>query len=98
MSCGPVILGTAAAQQGATVANYTEVLSLTKDSDGKVNGAQVVDRLSGKTYTIKAKTVVNATGPFADKLRHMDDPEATELMLPAAGVHIILPDHMSPER
>ena len=88
----------AAAQKGATIANYVNVNSLTKGSDGKLNGAVITDLRAGKTWTIKAKTVVNCTGPFADALRQMDNPEAERVMLPAAGVHIILPDHFSPDR
>ena len=41
---------------------------------------------TGDEWEIEAKVVVNATGVFADKVRQMDDPEAIELIEPAAGV------------
>lgn len=44
-----------AVQQGAVVANYVEVTSLSKSKDGKLNGAQVRDTLSNKTWKIRAK-------------------------------------------
>lgn len=93
-----VLLVLTAAQKGATVANYVNVRNLTKGSDGKINGAGVTDLTTGRSWNIKARTVVNATGPWADGLRLFDNPEAEKLLLPAAGVHIILPDHFSPDR
>lgn len=91
-------MGFPAAREGATVANYVNVNGLLKDAAGKVAGANVTDLLSGKSWNIKARTVVNATGPFADAIRQMDNVEAEPLIVPAGGVHIVLPDHFSPER
>ena len=39
-----------------------------------------------------AKVVVNATGPFADGVRRMSDPECTPMIQPSAGAHVTLPD------
>lgn len=36
-------------------------------------GARCVDRLSGSTFDVAAKVVVNATGPFVDSVRRMSD-------------------------
>lgn len=33
----------------------------------------------------------------ADSLRKMDDPNAFNLIVPAAGVHVVLPDHYCPD-
>jgi glycerol-3-phosphate dehydrogenase len=41
--------------------------------------------------------VINATGCFGDAIRKMDDPSATPLIVGAAGTHVILPDHFSPD-
>ena len=51
-----------AAQEGATVANHTEVLDLLStgtrgQSDYKIVGAKVRDVFTGETYEIKAKQV-----------------------------------------
>ena len=88
----------AAAREGTTVGNYINVNHLLKDASGKISGANVTDLLTGKSWNIRARTVVNATGPFADSIRQMDDPEVQPLIVPAGGVHIVLPDHFSPER
>src|SRR5437660_2555669 len=54
---------TTACEQGATLVNYCPVTKLTKDSDGFVNGAVAKDSESGEEFEIRAKVLVNATGP-----------------------------------
>src|SRR5580693_2433985 len=61
-------------EQGATLLNYFRVCGLTKDGN-KINGLIVKDLESGIQYTLKAKTVINATGIFVDELLNMDEPE-----------------------
>ncbi|CAI5709485.1 unnamed protein product [Hyaloperonospora brassicae] len=93
-----VALALTATQNGATVANYVRVTELRKDDDGKVCGARVRDALTGHEWTVRARAVVNATGPFTDAIRQMDDPTKAAICVPAAGVHAVLPDHFSPNR
>lgn len=40
-----------------------------------------------------AKCVVNATGPYTDRIRQMADPDVKKICLPSAGVHIVLPEY-----
>jgi len=87
-----------ATQNGAAAGNYVRVERLLKDANGKVCGAHVKDSLTGEEWDIKAKAVVNATGPFTDGIRLMDDPSKKKICVPAAGVHVVLPDHFSPSR
>ncbi|KAI8362768.1 FAD dependent oxidoreductase-domain-containing protein [Blakeslea trispora] len=91
-----VALAMTAACHGATVANHCEVTKLTKDSNGIVDGAHVRDNLTGEEWIVKAKGVINATGPFTDGLRKMDDAQNLDIVAPSAGVHIILPNYYSP--
>ena len=93
-----LMIALTAAQYNAAVANYVKVVGLTKDGKGKINGAKVQDNVTKREWTIKAKVVINATGPFSDGIRHMVDPDAINLVIPAAGVHCILPDHFCPDR
>lgn len=51
------------------------------------------DELSGKEWDIKAKSIINATGPFTDSIRKMDNPEVKEICCPSSGVHIVLPGY-----
>ncbi|CAI6338665.1 unnamed protein product [Periconia digitata] len=97
-----VSLAMTAALYGATVVSHMEVTGLEKDASGRLNGARVKDcipELNGKKaeeFTIKAKGIINATGPFTDSIRKMDDPQTQEIVAPSSGVHVILPGYFSP--
>jgi len=86
-----------AARHGATVANHVKVLTLHHKSgpDGQktVCGARLRDQLTGKEWDVKAKCIINATGPFTDSIRKMDDPKAKPICCPSSGVHIVLPGY-----
>jgi glycerol-3-phosphate dehydrogenase len=56
-----------AARAGAAVANYCEVTSLVLQG-GRVVGVQVEDRLGGDKFEVRARTVINAAGPYAEAL------------------------------
>ena len=92
-----VTLALSSMYHGAIVTNYTQVTDLIKDSDGKVSGAIIEDRLTGKKISVRAKTVINATGPFCDHIRKMDDDKVIPMVSPSAGTHIILPNYFSPK-
>lgn len=49
--------------------------------------------LPGKEFDVKAKVVINATGPFTDSLRKMDNQETQNICQPSAGVHIVIPGY-----
>jgi glycerol-3-phosphate dehydrogenase len=89
-----------AAREGATVTNHVEAIGIIKEQseEGKevVRGVRMRDALTGEEWDVRAKVVINATGPFVDKIRHMDDPEARNLVMPSAGLHIVLPGYYSP--
>lgn len=92
-------LALTATRHGATVANHVRVTSLIKDAQGKVCGAKMRDEMgSGKEWEVKAKCIINATGPFTDSIRKMDNPETKEICCPSSGVHIVLPGYYSPEQ
>lgn len=79
-----------AVEQGATVANYVKVTGLIKNEKGQVAGAEAVDELSGQTYKLKARAVINATGIFVDDLMQMDAPEKEKIVRPSQGVHLVV--------
>lgn len=97
-----VSLAMTAALYGATVANHVEVIGLEKDSNGILCGARLKDLIPEKNgkqseeFTIRAKGIINATGPFTDAIRIMDDASVKEIVAPSSGVHIVLPDYYSP--
>jgi glycerol-3-phosphate dehydrogenase len=73
-----VALARTAASQGARVLTRCRVLELAGD------GAQVRDELTGDTFAIRARTVINATGVWASQL----SPEIR--MRPSRGTHLVL--------
>jgi len=85
-----------AARFGAAIANHCGVIKLYKDENGKLNGARLKDQLTGKEWDIKAKCIINATGPFTDSIRKMDNQKARSICAPSSGVHITLPGYYSP--
>lgn len=97
-----VSLAMTAALYGATVVNHVEVTGLTKDANGRLNGAIVKDRVQesngqkSEEFKIRAKGIINATGPFTDGIRKMDEPTVQEIVAPSSGVHVILPGYYSP--
>ncbi|KAI7898360.1 FAD dependent oxidoreductase-domain-containing protein [Cokeromyces recurvatus] len=91
-----VVLVLTAAQYGATIANHCEVVELVHNENNFIKGAKVKDNLTGEEWVIKAKGVINATGPFTDGIRKMDDVKTQEIVAPSSGVHVILPNYYSP--
>ncbi|KAJ7611615.1 FAD dependent oxidoreductase-domain-containing protein [Roridomyces roridus] len=87
-----------AVKQGATVANYCEVTELHKNTFGKLNGARVKDNLSGQEFNVRAKGIINATGPFSDALLTLDNPDHKPIVQPSSGIHITLPNYYSPRK
>ena len=79
-----------AVRAGALAANYVETTALLKP-DGRVRGAVVRDVLTGQTATIRANVVVNATGPWSDQLRRLDDPQAAPILRLTKGAHVTVP-------
>ncbi len=72
---------------GALVVTHTEVVDLLH-SGGRVVGCGVRDRLSGATFDLSARWVVNATGVWADHVRALGPAERSPLLIPSKGVHL----------
>ena len=71
----------AAADRGATVLNYAEVTAIHGD------GADVL--VDGETVRVYAGSIVNATGPWLDRVRRLEDPAAAASIRLSKGVHLI---------
>ncbi|HEX3469750.1 MAG TPA: glycerol-3-phosphate dehydrogenase/oxidase, partial [Silvibacterium sp.] len=78
-----------AAEHGATVVNYAEVVEINKGNDGFVDGVTVIDRECGERFSVAAKVVVNATGIFTDQVRQLCEPEAQTMVAPSQGIHLV---------
>lgn len=92
-----------AVQHGAVVANHVEVTALHKapsaafGGEERLCGATLKDIMTGETWDVKCKGIINATGPFSDGIRKLDDQTVKEIVSPSSGVHITLPNYYGPK-
>ena len=70
----------AAADRGATVLNYAEVVGL----------RPIEVSADGSTVHVRAKAVVNAAGPWVDQVRLLEDPQAKPSARLSKGVHVVV--------
>jgi glycerol-3-phosphate dehydrogenase len=85
-----------AAEAGAVVVNHAPVVAFLHDSAGAIRGATVRDAGSGALTSIEARVVVNATGPWSDITRRLDDGVEHAAVLGSKGVHIAVPRERVP--
>lgn len=83
-----------AAEAGAVVLNHAPVTALLVER-GTIAGATVNDATTGATANVRARVVVNATGPWSDALRRLDPSSspnsASPVMRGSKGAHIAVP-------
>jgi glycerol-3-phosphate dehydrogenase len=91
-------LARTAADHGAALINYMEVVEILKagGGDGHTCGVVARDAEGGGLRRILAKVVVNATGIFSDTLRWLDQPDATAMTAPSQGIHLVLDASFQP--
>ena len=78
---------------GAVVLNHAYVSSFERDKTGKLISATVIDTLTFDQNEVKARVFVNCTGPFADSIRLLANPNEYTRIRPSKGVHIVLSSH-----
>ena len=94
-----------AAEAGAVVVNHVEITGFEKSGRGQLRAAYFRDHLQPDALqtkenqsaipnpqsAIQARVFLNCTGPFADKVRLMANPDMPSRMRPSKGVHLLLP-------
>lgn len=79
-----------AAQHNAAVCNYAEA-TVFDFTPGRPSRIQVLDRTSNERKEVQARQVLNATGPWVDRVRRLAGHSVVESALqPTKGVHVIL--------
>jgi glycerol-3-phosphate dehydrogenase len=78
-----------AGKYGVKILNYNSLANLTY-SNSKVNGAEIFDSILQKKYTVKAKYVINATGPWCENFANKFDTGLSKSLFPTKGVHIVV--------
>ena len=77
----------AARRAGAVVSNYARVLDLALVPGGVSEAS--VSCIEG-TFRLRCRAVVNATGPWMDEIRRLEDAGAGPLTRLSKGVHVVL--------
>jgi glycerol-3-phosphate dehydrogenase len=78
-----------AAKAGAIAVNHTRAHAITARDGGF--DVEVEDVLTGRHITVRARVVVNATGPWTDAVRRLERPAAPASVRGTKGVHVAVP-------
>ena len=84
-----ISLAQTAVDYGASVLNYCKVTGLLKEGD-LITGVVAVNSETDEEFTIKSKTVINATGVFSNEIIKMDEPDGRDIVVPSQGIHLVL--------
>jgi glycerol-3-phosphate dehydrogenase len=79
-----------AQQAGAVALNHVEVTGLVRERE-RVAGASVRSTLDDAVATVRARMVVNATGPWSDEIERMANAHAGPGVRGSKGVHVSVP-------
>lgn len=77
-----------AVEQGACALNYSKVDGFIYDN-GKAVGVHVTDQITGRTYKVYAKKIVNAAGPWVDSIRSLDNSRKGKFLQLTKGIHLV---------
>ena len=78
-----------AVDRNAHALNYCKVTGFLY-SGSKISGVKVTDLLTGFSFEVKSKMVVNATGPWVDYNDSLDSTSRKDKLLLSKGVHIVV--------
>jgi glycerol-3-phosphate dehydrogenase len=87
-----------AAAAGALVVNHARVETLSLE-DGRATALIVADTLpdgGDRRARVRARTIVNAAGPWVDALRALEAADAGTRLALARGVHVVVPRERLP--
>ena len=79
-----------AVESGAAVLNHAAVTGF-EFAGGRLRGLRVHDRIADDRFTVRAATVVNATGPWSDDVRALEGRLEHHTVAGSRGAHIAVP-------
>ncbi|AEQ25002.1 alpha-Glycerophosphate Oxidase [Streptococcus pyogenes Alab49] len=78
-------------RDGALIASHVKAEDFLLDDNGKIIGVKARDLLSDQEIIIKAKLVINTTGPWSDETRQFSHKgQPIHQMRPTKGVHLVV--------
>ncbi|APU70470.1 alpha-glycerophosphate oxidase [Companilactobacillus crustorum] len=77
---------------GGLMVSRMKAVKVIHNQFGNACGVTVKDMLSGEEFDVKAKIVLNASGPWSDFVKDLDDKhdKAKTQMRPTKGVHLVV--------
>lgn len=85
-----------AIELGAKALNYVQAMEFIYNDKGKVSGIKAKDNITGETFNIFAKQIVNATGPWVDEIRDKDGSKTGKTLQLTKGSHLIFNQSVFP--
>lgn len=79
-----------AVEKGADLLSYTKMEEFLYTSDARLSGVYIKDMLTGKRFRVNGKKIVNASGPWVEKIIGMDRKIDGKSLLHTKGVHIVI--------
>lgn len=80
-----------AARHSAILLSYCKVVGFATAPDGSINGVNAVDVLTETKFAVRARSVVNAAGPWVDEIRQADGSLEGKRLHLSKGVHVVVP-------
>ncbi|VGQ24717.1 alpha-glycerophosphate oxidase [Streptococcus pyogenes] len=78
-------------RDGALIASHVKAEDFLLDDNGKIIGVKARDLLTDQEIIIKAKLVINTTGPWSDEIRQFSHKgQPIHQMRPTKGVHLVV--------
>lgn len=77
-----------AVARGVLAVNYAKADEFIYENK-KLIGVRVIDQISGKSVEVRAKKIVNATGPWVDTMRDKDNSKKGKYLHLTKGVHLV---------
>ena len=79
---------------GAGALNYTTATAILRNDTGVVAGVKIEDTETRESRTLETRTVINATGCWAERLHPSPDPDRH--LRPLRGSHLVFPAEVLP--
>ena len=76
--------------KGGAILNYCALESFTYDDNGNIKGGIVKNQMTEEIFEVRSKSVVNATGVFAEQIMSLESDDTDIKIVPARGSHIVL--------
>ena len=80
-----------AAALGAVTVSRVAVTAFRRNRSGRIRGVAARDEETGRALAVAATAVVNATGPWGDRLRGEDQPGTPPQLRLSRGAHLTVP-------